>query len=209
MKFAFFAMKISPFSVGVHHENKAHFHRNALLRIVRQKPGRWQRALRVKAGVCLGIGGTVSVLQRLEVFVYYHIDQLAEVPKLLREKTKPNQHSLVLGVALRNWVLHLCPFLLVCHEPLERVVVIRLVHLQIPIGRQRKYKFPDSVQPLLHEGCGAVCFFCEGISGRRNKLSDPPVDFIKEGFIQIQNVHTALSNGVVLLAGKNSVVILL
>ena len=87
------------------------------------------------------------------------------------------------------------------------MIVAQLVHFQIPADRQSEYEFPDSVQSLLREGGGPVCFFFQEIHGRRNKFSDPLIDLAENGLVQIQNVHAALPYGVFLAANKNLVAV--
>ena len=83
-------------------------------------------------------------------------------------------------------------------------MVAVLIHLQVLIHRQLEKQLPDSVQLLLHGGCGAVCVFLQQSSCGGDHLPHPSVDLVQDFVVQIHDVHHALPNGAVLPAKENT-----
>ena len=83
----------------------------------------------------------------------------------------------------------------------------RLVHFQIPVDRQSKDEFPDSVQPFLRKGGGAVCFFYEQLLGGGNEQPDALVDLAQACLVQVHDVHAALSYRIIFLPYEHPVAV--
>ena len=154
-------------------------------------------------GIRLCVGITASPLQWFETILLHDGNELAQLPKPLCKADQLDHHPLIHGVTFRGGVLHLGPLRWVCLEPLQGVVIALLVHFQVPIDRQRKYDVPDSVQLLLRESCGAVCFFCQKVSSCGDKRFSPSFYFIQDGFIQVHHVYHTLADGKFLPADIN------
>ena len=83
----------------------------------------------------------------------------------------------------------------------------RRVKMFIPAARNLLTEKTDSAAALAQAKLNAVCFFYEQIAGCGDELFDSPIDFIQNCVVQIHDVHTALSNGIVLATYKNPVAI--
>ena len=84
----------------VHHGDEAYLHGKALGEILTKKMRGYGEHLGVEEGVGLGIGPTVSPLQRLEIFLCHDGDLLAKPHKFAGEIRQGNDHSLVERMAL-------------------------------------------------------------------------------------------------------------